>query len=96
MIYGGLEFDPAGGRYRGGLLAEDMELLALRTKSDFLEAGGKPGSAPPKKSPAGASAKTDLGGAPGAPDTSKLTPEQGVDNIAQNVKALFARPGNVS
>ena len=73
-----------------------MELLALRTKSDFLEAGGKPGSAPPKKSPAGASAKTDLGGAPGAPDTSKLTPEQGVDNIAQNVKALFARPGNVS
>ena len=72
---------------------EEMELLAERTRADFLEKGGKPGTQ--KKPPAGAVAQTDLGGAPGAPAPEKLSLEQGVQGMAANVKSLFGKPGNV-
>lgn len=75
---------------------EEMELLAERTRADFLEKGGKPGAPLTKKSPAGAAAKTDLGGAPGAEDTGKLSLEQGVGHLAGNIRNLFGKPGNVN
>jgi len=67
---------------------EDMEIVALKVKSDFLE-GGKP---PEKKAD---KAKSDVGGSAPPPEEPKLGTEQGVDKMAENVKGLFSQPGNV-
>lgn len=48
-----------------------------------------------QKAPAGATAASDVGGAPPAPEPFKLGTEQGVSAMAANVKALFGQPGSI-
>lgn len=71
---------------------EEMQVLGLQTKSDFLERGGKPAG---KKAPAGASAKTDVGGGPAGPEEFKLSTDQNLSAMSGNVRDLFKQPGNV-
>lgn len=73
---------------------EDMELLAEKTRADFLATGKKPGSAG-KKTPAGASAKTDVGGGPAGKEEFKLGAEQSVQAMASNVSKLFRESGSI-
>lgn len=71
---------------------EEMQVLGLQTKADFLERGGKPAG---KKAPAGAAAKSDVGGGPAGPEEFKLSTEQNLNAMSKNVGDLFKQPGNV-